>query len=235
MHNGHQRREDAGEHDRAKDHRADGLEAEHHQDVEEHHEDSADHHAETRDRRHGEDHEARLGERSSPRILASSLSDYNNGELHGTWIDAGQEPEQIHEEIRAMLGRSRAAGAEEWAIHDYEGFGPIQLSEYESLEVVSRLATGIAEHGEAFAHYVELFGTEPHELDKFEERYLGTWPSLEAYAEDMLEDMGVEPEKLLPSWLSPYVRVDYEGLGRDMGSEMMVGEGGEGVWLFQIL
>lgn len=96
----------------------------------------------------------------SPRIYVASLSDYNNGILHGEWIDAGQEPDQIHTEVEAMLKKSPAARkygdvAEEWAIHDYEGFVGIELSEWDSFERVSALAKLLSEHeAPLVAHYV---------------------------------------------------------------------------------
>lgn len=72
---------------------------------------------------HEHEHEAEEVEREAsfgqtPRIYVASLSDYNNGLLHGEWIDAGQEPDEIHEQVQAMLAESESPGAEEWAIHD---------------------------------------------------------------------------------------------------------------------
>ena len=55
-------------------------------------------------------------------------------------------------------GRRQQSGAEEWAVFDYEGFGPLRLSEYETVERISRLGRGIAEHGEAFAAFATLPG-----------------------------------------------------------------------------
>lgn len=89
-----------------------------------------------------------------PRIYVASLSDYNAGRLHGAWIDAVQEIDELHGAIADMLAGSSTGRAEEWAIHDYEGFGPVELSEYESLANVARLARGIAEHGPAYAAWV---------------------------------------------------------------------------------
>lgn len=80
----------------------------------------------------------------SPRIYVASLSDYNAGRLHGAWIDADQEAEELHGAVAKMLAASREPGAEEWAIHDYQDFGPVELSEYESLDTIARLARGIA-------------------------------------------------------------------------------------------
>lgn len=37
------------------------------------------------------------------RICVACLAGYNNGVLHGRWIDAGQEGDAIRDEIAAML------------------------------------------------------------------------------------------------------------------------------------
>src|SRR5262245_25240949 len=67
-----------------------------------------------------------------PRIWIGSLSDYVNGRLCGDWIDANQEPEDLLVAARQVMEHSASADAEEWAIFDYEGFGPLRLSEHES-------------------------------------------------------------------------------------------------------
>ena len=68
----------------------------------------------------------------TPRIYVACLASYNAGILHGEWIDA-TDADTIREAIQEMLKRSPTPGAEEWAIHDYEGFGPLRLSEFEDL------------------------------------------------------------------------------------------------------
>ncbi|MCB1246618.1 MAG: antirestriction protein ArdA, partial [Acidimicrobiia bacterium] len=89
-----------------------------------------------------------------PRIYVASLSDYNAGRLHGTWIDAIQEPDEIMTDVQQMLDDSPQLFAEEWAIHDYEGFGYARLSEYTDFETVSRIAKGIERHGDAFSAWI---------------------------------------------------------------------------------
>ena len=171
--------------------------------------------------------------RTQLRIYVASLSDYNDGRLHGRWIDADQEPEAIAASIDDMLHDSPLAGAEEWAIHDYEGFGVFQLSEYEDLSTVSRIANGIGEHGPAFAHWANVVGTEDDEaLDDFGDHYLGAWESLEDYARDLLEDLGVDSEQIGPAWLRPYVRIDYEQLAADLSTDLEIAEDASGVHLF---
>jgi antirestriction protein len=172
-----------------------------------------------------------------PRIYVASLSDYNAGTLHGAWIDAAVDSEDLAESVHSMLTTSQEPGAEEWAIHDYEGFGPLRLEEYESLETVSAVALGIAEHGPAFAHWAALIGTNDNEaLARFEDAYLGHWDSLTAYAEEFLDDIGVyrQIEEALPDHLQPYVTIDVEGIARDMefGGQITTSEGDNGVYIF---
>ena len=62
-------------------------------------------------------------------IYVACLAAYNNGKLHGCWIDATQELDDIQDQINSMLVSSPEEDAEEYAIHDYEGFGSYSLGE----------------------------------------------------------------------------------------------------------
>lgn len=153
---------------------------------------------------------------STPRIYIACLAAYTNGTLHGKWIDANQDPEGLNEEILAISKTSPIEDAEEWAIHDYEGFESIPLGEYEPLGKVSTLARLIEEHGTPFAtwytnmdgHHVELGELE----ESFQDSYLGEWDSEEAFAENLLEDTGQLGE--IPENLRYYF--DFEKFARDL-------------------
>ena len=180
---------------------------------------------------------AELGQRHDPpRIYVASLSDYNEGRLYGAWIDAAQEPDVIEEEITTMLKKSPSPGAEEYAIHDFENFGPLRLHEYDSIATVSRLALGISSHGAAFAHFASLVGTDDDRLQEFDEAYFGHFDSLERYADEALDDLGYKKqvEDLLPEYLEPYVHFDVEGFARDLeiSGDVMTSEGDGGVYVF---
>ena len=60
---------------------------------------------------------------TEPKIYVADLAAYNNGILHGVWIDACKDIDTIWDDIHKILENSPLAGSEEWAIHDYEGFG----------------------------------------------------------------------------------------------------------------
>jgi antirestriction protein len=175
--------------------------------------------------------------RVSPKVWIASLSDYNAGHLHGAWQEADREPDEIWAGINEVLRTSKEPGAEEWAIFDYEGFGPLRLSEYETVERVSRLGLGIAEHGEAFAAFANFLGTEDEMLDQFEDCFIGQWETSIEYVEDYLEDIGIEVmlDNAVPLSLREYVRVDAEGIVRDMeieGTLLSVPASEGGVFLF---
>ena len=173
----------------------------------------------------------------TPRIYVASLADYNAGRLHGTWIDATLDKEQINEAVTTMLKKSPEPFAEEYAIHDFEGFGPVRLGEYESLDTVERLAQGISEHGMAFAHFASCFGTTDADLlDDFENAYIGHYGSVKEYAEELLVDLGAEQvlEKMVPEGLASYIHIDVDFFANDLeiSGDIMTSEGDEGVYIF---
>lgn len=180
-----------------------------------------------------------------PRIYVASLSDYNAGILHGTWLGADLGAEILHEGIREMLAESPTMKrygevAEEFAIHDFEGFGQVHLDEYESIERVAQLAQGIIEHGDAFGAWWAMESRDDADWgdvqSQFAEQYLGEFSSLEEYAEQVLDDMGFDIEESpgIPEGLRPYVKVDIEAWTRDMeySGEISTVESPSGVYVY---
>jgi antirestriction protein len=170
-----------------------------------------------------------------PQIYVASLADYNAGRLHGSWIDATLEPEDIEEAIQGMLTASPEPGAEEYAIHDTDEFGCIHIDEFMDIASVSRLARGLARYGCAFGHWADYVDHDPDELNRFDETYRGRWNTLADYASDLLDDLGVaeDIERGVPQWVRPYVRIDLEMLGRDLATDCYVVDDGDGVWVFE--
>lgn len=65
----------------------------------------------------------------------------------------------IYDEVQAMLAGSPVADAEEWAIHDYEGFEGVRLSESEGFAEVAELAAFVTEHGKIGAELINHLGS----------------------------------------------------------------------------
>lgn len=123
---------------------------------------------------------------TAPRIYAACLASYNDGRLHGAWIECeGKSGDDLRNEIADMLAKSPCPNvmrrkcpdcdawqtdsrpyrenddecdecgatlpaefqpsAEEWAIHDHEGFAGLITSEWPDLEQVAAIAELLAE------------------------------------------------------------------------------------------
>ena len=144
-----------------------------------------------------------------PRIYVACLAAYNNGYLHGAWINAAQEPWAIYDAVRVMLAASPIAGAEEWAIHDYEGFGGIRIEEYTSFDRLSALASFLAEHGVMGAALLEHYcGDLDEAREALADRYLGEHPSLADYVQEVTEETTAIPQPLR-------YYIDYAAMARD--------------------
>lgn len=154
--------------------------------------------------------------RDRPRVWVGSLADYNNGHLHGEWLDAAVPDHELLASVQAMLAKSREPVAEEHAIFDYDNFGTYQVGEYDDLAHVARVARGITEHGPAFAAWAQLHDGDPGMLDDFVDSFLGEYDSTEAWAHEFLDAFGLD-ERLsdLPATLRGYVQIDYAGWTRD--------------------
>lgn len=146
---------------------------------------------------------------SSPRIYVACLAAYNNGYLHGAWIDADQDADQIRDEIATMLARSPVEDAEEYAIHDYEGFEGVSISEYADIDSVARMAAFIAGHGALGACLLEQFGGDMDQADStLEDCYHGQFASLADYMEELTTESVTIPEALR-------YYVDWQAMARD--------------------
>ena len=143
------------------------------------------------------------------RIYVACLATYNNGKLHGVWIDACLDIDQIQEQVNEMLASSPEEDAEEWAVHDYEGYGSYSMSEYEGLETAHEIACFISEHGEVAAELLGHFSDLAEAQKAMEENYAGCHDSVADFAEELTTDTTEIPESLA-------YYIDYEKMGRDM-------------------
>jgi antirestriction protein len=147
---------------------------------------------------------------TTPRIYVACLASYNSGILHGEWIDAAQDAETLHEEVKEILSSSPIPNAEEFAIHDHECFFGVELDEYTPLSQVSEVARFIEEYGELGAEIIKHCS---YELDTakrtMKESYLGVYKSVAEYAQSITEETTEIPESL-----ASYI--DYESMANDM-------------------
>lgn len=143
------------------------------------------------------------------RIYVACLASYNDGILHGAWIDAAQSTQEIRRDVSQMLFRSPVELAEEWAIHDHEGFEGIYISEYSSFDAIADYAEFIREHGKLGGKLIAYYGNLEDAQKAISERYAGEHDSLSDYAEQLTAETTQIPEAL-----SYYI--DYEKMARDL-------------------
>lgn len=156
--------------------------------------------------------------KDSPRVWVGSLADYNNGHLHGKWIDAAVPDHELAAAVQRMLATSKEPLAEEHGIFDYDNFGAYRVGEYDDLAHVARVARGISEHGPAFGTWAQLHDGDPAMLDEFEDSFLGEYESTEAWAHDFLDAFGLDQRLAMadfPETLRGYIQIDYAGWARD--------------------
>ena len=134
---------------------------------------------------------------NTPSIYVACLSSYNAGTLYGAWIDATQTKEEILDEIEKMLAGSSGSPAEEWAIHDYSGFGGAGISEWEPIENIVALACLIEEHGEIAWEVYTHCGEDIEQAQKtITEDYQGSFSSIEDWACEFMNETMEIPQHL---------------------------------------
>lgn len=146
----------------------------------------------------------------TPKIYVACLASYNSGLLYGQWITVEQDVDDIYDQISTMLTESPMEHAEDWAIHDYEGFGKITLSEFEDLNTIVEYAKFIIEHEELGQALIAEYGLSEAQM-MMEDHYHGAFSSEVDFAQFVLEEYHGNP--IPDNWLSYF---DYEAFARDL-------------------
>lgn len=133
----------------------------------------------------------------APQIYIACLAAYNSGYLHGSWVTVDGDVDDLEQAIEEIIKTSPVEDAEEWAIHDYQGWEGIHLDENESLDRLVELAKLIQEHGKAFALYCQHYGDDAT-AENFTNYFRGVYESEEDFVQEMWEEEGKlkELEKL---------------------------------------
>lgn len=156
-------------------------------------------------------------ETCKPKIYVASLAHYNHGELVGSWFDCfGDLSCNVQQYIQSLTLHGEPC--EEWAIHDYEGFGAYRVCEYENLTQLSLIAYLIKAYGLAitsFLDYYPLNASDFSELEpSFNEAYCGEWSSKLDFATNFFDDLYSHELDKLPNTISSYF--DYDAFARDL-------------------
>ena len=149
-----------------------------------------------------------INQNSEIRIYVACLASYNNAILHGVWIDANQDEDKILDAISEMLARSSIPHAEEYAIHDYEGFEGVSIAEYQGIKSVSEIAEFIEEYGTLGAKLLDYYSEIEEAKQALKERYFGQYSSVSDFCEESITNQCDIPKEL-------EYYIDYERMARD--------------------
>ena len=169
------------------------------------------------------------------KLYAACLASYNAGRLHGAWIAASTDADEMREAIAAMLAASPTPDAEEWAIHDYDDFP--NMGEYPDLEAVAELAdlidTAKADHGIDWSDFRPIADNWHGNTDDIKtalDNFAGIYGTLRDYADEVadetLEQDGVKEGSFAQR------HFDYESHAHDIEIEYTVIDCPSGVAVF---
>ncbi|MBD8687066.1 MULTISPECIES: antirestriction protein ArdA [unclassified Rhizobium] len=180
------------------------------------------------------------------RFYAACLASYNNGVLHGRWIDASSDVDEMQAEVSAMLRESRfpnvtvkhpetdemVPSAEEWAIHDYEDL-PSCFGEYAGIKAIAEFVELTEEHSmeaENLSAIVSHFGSVAYAKEELADRFVGRYESLRAYADEMADEMLAAHDIKSDHPLAQYF--DYEQYAHELRHSVTEVDLSDGVGLF---
>lgn len=167
-------------------------------------------------------------EHDTPSIFVVSLHAYNEGRTGGEWIDIDEHTteDEVWEAISEVLVNG---GGEEHAIFDIQGFGNYKVGEYDSISDVVKIAHAIAEHGLAFAAYLDNIGDLDSALASFEDAYRGEWKDEKDFAYNLADGLGIAEDDSITSRY-----FDWDAWTRDlfMDGYTSVEAPGYQVWVF---
>jgi antirestriction protein len=171
------------------------------------------------------------------RFYAACLASYNAGRLYGAWLHLDTDPEVMGEAVQAMLKASPVPGAEEWAVHDYDGV-PSSLGEYPGLdglaaaaELLEAAEEMIGEGGAydlAKAALDNFSGDTDEALECVRHKFLGRYEDLEDYGAQSLECQ----LEAVPESLRSYVDVESWARDQELGGDIWTARVDGGLLVF---
>jgi len=173
------------------------------------------------------------------RCYVADLAAYNSGRLIGEWIALdGLDADEMRAEVDVVIKRSPFPGAEEYAIHDWDGL-PSRFGEWPDWDAVAAYVAAMGElddsEREAFAAYCDNLGepVSPETADGFSEAYCGCFADGEEYASLLAEELDAVP--LGAAW--PLSCIDWAAAWRELelGGDNWAHRGEFGLHVFRRL
>lgn len=192
------------------------------------------------------------------KLYFACLASYSAGRLHGAWVEASSDVDEMQEAIATMLraspcpnvtvtcpecegtdedctvckGTGEVPSAEEWAVHDYDDFP--NMGEYPSLDDVAAYVELTEDHSEIDAGdlkaIVDYYSTVSEANDALDDRFAGIFDTFRDYADESADENLAAHGIKDDSLLARYF--DYDAWARDLELDMTVIDCPSGVAVF---
>jgi len=151
------------------------------------------------------------------KLYIEDIAAYNNGSLHGCWIDCADGYDECMSQIQGMLERSPEAGAEEWQVSDTD-------TELENADRYSlkELCEFVDEAGdmlyECILYANNCGGDLTDMVSEATDAYIGDYDSFDEFAESLADETMEIPESIQPYF-------DYKRFARDLAHDYFIVDG----------
>jgi hypothetical protein len=170
-----------------------------------------------------------------PEIWVGTADDYAGGREHGGWVDASRLVPEVMRSIATLIDRTPNGLGKRWAVHEVRNFGVWQPSGKDRLRDFMTVGQGIRIFGPPYSGLVSAVGVDSTaaRFDRFRQSYLGSWPGLPEFTEQVVADSGwYEALDELPRTLRPFVMLDTKRLQREIRRDLTVVEHPAGIWVY---
>ncbi|MEV6717247.1 antirestriction protein ArdA [Lentzea sp. NPDC051208] len=169
--------------------------------------------------------------RYRPQVYAVDVDSRERGIQYGLWIEAEQDAEGIAADVVAMLASSPTVNATRWEVSATQSFAGLDLDGLNDPKLIAQLGRGVREHGAAYAAWAGIAGIrDAEELAKFNDFFVGSYESPEAWAREVGSDLEWEShlDKVVQPDLRSYVTIDYAKFAREAMQQWDAVQGHDG-------
>jgi hypothetical protein len=156
-----------------------------------------------------------------PRVWIGTKKAYEEGYLHGNWMEADTSPLDFDIEVNSLINTSPVENDNEYVIGATDGLYDIHVPTDTGLETVRRLTHAIRQHGEPLVVWVKRGGDIATALESFDGSFLGVFDDPFTISRHILREMGVidsinDAMERHPEQLRDYIYIDYKQLIEDL-------------------
>jgi hypothetical protein len=143
-----------------------------------------------------------------PLICVGWKSSTAEERLPSRWINAAQEPDALHADIKSVLDPLSPSGTVGWELLDSQGFGDWRPTNTCDYDTIAEVALRIMAHGTWFGRLMDRCKDLKKAVGYMEHGYRGQWESLGHFVADYLGSVCASQLKKLPATVRSHISHD---------------------------